>query len=144
MNLGSLDGLTKGAELGPIMITTVFRDHARGKVTAGAAIHVNDRVQVPPPIHFAAVLQEVDARAASGDLNEARSLARKSLATGSAGEARALLEKLAALDYQAGAEDAAREHYEAAANNFFDPPAASPSEQAATLNSLGALYLLRR
>jgi hypothetical protein len=143
VNLGSLDGLVKGTELGPIVITTVFRDHARGKIVNGAAIRVNDQVQVPPSIHLAAVLHEVDALAASGDLSRARAVARNALATGSSGETRTLLERLAALDYQVGAPDAAREHYEAAANNFYAPPAASPSEQAATLNSLGALYLLR-
>ena len=85
----------------------------------------------------------MNALAATGDLSQARELARKTLAAGSSGETRSLLEQLAALDYQAGAIDAAREHYEAAANNFYAPPAASPSEQAVTLNSLGALYLLR-
>jgi hypothetical protein len=143
VNLGSLDGLTKGTELGPIVITTVFRDHARGKIVNGAAIRINDQVRVPLPIHLTAVLQEVDALAASGDLSRARELARNTLAAGSSGETRMLLERLAALDYQAGATDAAREQYEAAANNFYAPPAASPAEQASTLNSLGALYLLR-
>jgi hypothetical protein len=143
LNLGSLDGLAKGSELGPIVITAVFRDHARGRIVKGGAIRVNDRVSVPPAMHLAAVSHEVDALAASGDLDQARALARNTLAAGSSGETRTLLERLAALDYQAGATDAAREHYEAAANNFYDPPAASPSEQAVTLNSLGALYLLR-
>jgi Flp pilus assembly protein TadD len=143
VNLGSLDGLAKGTVLGPIVITTVFRDHARGKVTAGASIHLNDRVQVPPSTHLAAVLHEVDALASSGNMDQARALARNTLSSGSSGETRTLLERLAALDYQAGAIDAAREHFEAAANNFYAPPAADPSEQAVTLNSLGALYLLR-
>jgi hypothetical protein len=143
LSLGLLDGLEKGTEIGGIKITTVFRDHARGKVTGGASIHVNDHVQVPSSVHLAAVLNEVDALAASANLNQARILARNALAAGSSGETRQILEKLAALDYQAGAVDAAREHYESAANNFFDAPAASPAEQARTLNSLGALYLLR-
>ena len=143
VNLGSLDGLTKGTQLGSIVITTVFRDHARGKVVNGSAIQVNDRVSVPPSIHLAAVLHQVDALTASGDLIQGRALARNALAAGSSGETRALLERLAALDYRAGATDAAREHYEAAANDFDAPPRASASEQAATLNSLGALYLLR-
>jgi tetratricopeptide (TPR) repeat protein len=138
LNLGSLDGLAKGSELGPIVITAVFRDHARGRIVKGGAIRVNDRVSVPPAMHLAAVSHEVDALAASGDLDQARALARNTLAAGSSGETRTLLERLAALDYRAGATDAAREHYEAAANNFYDPPAASPSEQAVTLNSLGA------
>ncbi len=143
VNLGSLDGLTKGTELGPIVITTVFRDHARGKVANGAAIHVNDLVSVPQSIHLAAVLRQVNALASGGDLAQARALAGSALAAGSSGENRALLERLAALDYQAGATDVAREHYEAAANDFYAPPRASASEQATTLNSLGALYLLR-
>jgi hypothetical protein len=143
VNLGSLDGLAKGTELGPIVITMVFRDHARGKVVSASGVHVNDRVSVPPSIHLSAVLHQVDSLAASGDLDGARALAGKTLAAGSSGESRALLERLAALDFQAGATDAAREHYEAAANNFYAPPAASASEQAVTLNSLGALYLLR-
>lgn len=143
VSLGSLDGIQKGTTLGAIVITTVFRDHARGRITKGAVVHTNDQVQVPPALHFAAVLHEVEALASSGNLNQARTLARSALAAGSSGESRTLLERLAALDYQAGAVDAAREHYEAAANNFFAPPAASPAEQAVTLNSLGALYLLR-
>jgi hypothetical protein len=143
VNLGSLDGLTKGTELGPIVITTVFRDHARGKVVKGSDVHVNDRISVPPSIHLAAVLRQVNALAAGGDLAQARALAGSALAAGSSGESRALLERLAALDYQAGATDVAREHYEAAANNFYAPPAASASERATTLNGLGAIYLLR-
>jgi Flp pilus assembly protein TadD len=143
VNLGSLDGLAKGTTLGPIVITTVFRDHARGRIANGVEARVNDPVQVPPALHVAAVLHEVDALVSAGHLNQARMLAQSALAAGSSGETRTLLERLAALDFQAGATDAAREHYEAAANNFFAPPAASPSEQAATLNTLGALYLLR-
>jgi tetratricopeptide (TPR) repeat protein len=94
-------------------------------------------------MHLAAIYEKVGALAATGDLTRARDLARNALSVGSSGESRALLERLAALDYQAGSANAAREHYEAAANNFDAPPTASPSEQAATLNSLGALYLLR-
>jgi Tetratricopeptide repeat len=143
VNLGSLDGIAKGTEIGGIVITTVFRDHARGKVAGGASVHVNDHVQVPSVVHLSAILNEVVALAAGPNLDQARILAQTALAAGSSGETRQILEKLAALDYQAGALDAAREHYESAANNFFDAPAASPTEQARTLNSLGALYLLR-
>ncbi len=150
VNLGTLDGLAKGTDLeifrgatvGRMVITTVFRDRARGRIVGGA-IQVNDEVRVPAVLHLAAIYEKVGALAATGDLTRARDLARKALSVGSSGESRALLERLAALDYQAGAIDAAREHYEAAANNFQAPPAASASEQAATLNSLGTLYLIR-
>jgi Tfp pilus assembly protein PilF len=149
VNLGSLDGLAKGTELpvlrdreiGRIVISTVFRERARGKVD-GDLIRANDRVRVPNTVRLAATLQQVNALAASGDLKGARDVARSALAAGSSGETRQLLERLAALDYQAGAQDAARVHYEAAMNNFFAPPAATASEQATTWNALGALYML--
>jgi tetratricopeptide (TPR) repeat protein len=147
VNVGSLDGLVKGTELeipgGHIVIATVFRDRARGRASAGTKVRANDPVQVPRTVHLTAVSHEVEALAASGNLDGARTLARNALAAGSSGETRPLLERLAALDYQAGAIDAAREHFEAAANNLYQPPAASPTEQATILNSLGALYLLR-
>ena len=144
VNLGSIDGLAKGTELlgGRIVITTVFRDHARGEIEQGETIHTADPVRVPNRAHFAAILQQVDALAANGDLKAARTVARDAIAAGSSGETRPLLERLAALDYQAGAPDAAREHYEVAVNNFDQPPAASSTEQAATLANYGALLVL--
>jgi hypothetical protein len=150
VNLGSLDGLAKGTELpvirdrpiGGIAITTVFRDHARGKIVDGDAIRANDQVRVPSTAHLNAILQQVDALAANGNLKAARDVARNALAAGSPGETRRLLERLAALDYQAGAPDAAREHYEVAVNIFDQPPAASSNEKASTLASYGALSLL--
>ncbi|MGA2881627.1 MAG: hypothetical protein ABSG13_21965 [Bryobacteraceae bacterium] len=150
VNLGSLDGLSKGTELsvvrdrqkGQIVVTTVFRDRARGKVVAGGAIQVGDAVSVPSSAHIGAILQQVDALAAGGNLKAARDLAQKTLANGAPGETRALLERLAALDYQSGAPEAARERYEVAVNNFAQPPAASVTEQASALASYGALSLL--
>ena len=144
LNLGSIDGLAKGTELrvprGRIVITTVFRDRARGKLIGQAM--VNDPVRVPNAAHLGAILQQADALAASGNLSAARDVARNALGSGSAGETRQLLERLAALDYQAGAADAARERYEVAVNNFDQAPAASPTERAATLANYGALFLL--
>ncbi len=144
VNLGSIDGLAQGTELlgGRIVITAVFRDHARGEIEAGEEIHTADPVRVPNRAHFAAILQQVDALAAAGDLKAARAVARDAIAAGSSGETRRLLERLATLDYQAGAPDAAREHYEVAVNNFDQPPAASSAEQAITLANYGALLLL--
>ncbi len=145
VNLGSIDGLTKGTALpitgGHILITTVFRDHARGQVVDGHGT-AKDPVRVPNSTYIAAILQQADALAASGNLNGARDVARQALAAGTPGETRPLLERLAALDYQAGASDAAREHYQIAVNNFDQPPVASPAERAATLANYGALALL--
>jgi hypothetical protein len=151
LNLGSIDGLAKGTELpvirdrqiGRIEIATVFRDRARGNVIDGKTIRSGDQVQVPSLAHLNGIVQEVDSLAASGYLEAARDLAKKSIVGGAPGETRQLLERLGALDYRSGAVDAARESYEVAANNFDQPPAASPSERAATLASFAALSLLR-
>jgi tetratricopeptide (TPR) repeat protein len=150
VNLGSIDGVVKGTSLtvirdkpiGRIIITTVFRDRSRGGIVDGNAIQANDLVRVPNLAHLAAVLQQVDSLASAGDLKAARDLARKSLAGDSPGETRQLLERLAALDYQANAAAAARERYEVAVNNFDQPPVASPIERAVTLANYGALSLL--
>ncbi len=150
VNLGSIDGLAKGTELpvvrnqevGRITITTVFRDRARGSFPPDAPIQTNDAVHVPIAAHLRAILQQVDALAAKGDLKAAREIARNAIASGSQGDTRELLEHLAAFDYRAGAPDAAREHYEVAVNNFDQPPAASASEEATNYASYGALLLL--
>jgi hypothetical protein len=150
INLGSIDGLEKGTELpfpgnsqgGRIVVTTVFRDRARGTIPANAAMRVGDPVHVPSSAHLGAILQQVDALAASGNLPAARDLARSALSGGTPGETRPLLERLAAIEYQTGAPEVARERYEVAVDNFAQPPAAGSTEQASTLASYGALCLL--
>jgi hypothetical protein len=44
INLGAIDGVEQGAKLGPIVITSVFRDHARGAIPPGAHVKVNESV----------------------------------------------------------------------------------------------------
>ncbi len=139
VNLGSLDGLAKGTQLsvfrdgklvGSIVVTTIFRDYARGRIDAGETIRVGDEVRTGGPAYLSAVLQQVDALTARGDLKKALDVAEKALAQlENNGK---LLERIAALEYQTGALDAALRHYDAAA----------PQEPEA-LNSLAALYLLR-
>jgi hypothetical protein len=143
VNLGSVDGIAKGQQIGGIAITTIFRDRARGNILEGAAIHVNDVVRVPTSTHLQAILEQVNALTAGGNLTAGRDLARQSIAAGSPGETRPLLERLAAIEYESGAPDAARERYEVAVNNFDQIPAAGPTERAATLASYGALALTR-
>jgi Flp pilus assembly protein TadD len=53
---------------------------------------------------------------------------------------RAALQKLAALEYQAGSPDAAEKHYEAAKGLLEGAPA---SEQSQVLNNLAVLHMLR-
>ncbi len=141
INAGSLDGIEKGQKIGPITITTVFRERARGTISEGASLHVGDRVLIPNAVYLNAVLAHVNAWAASGHLEAARG-AGLALQTGSAGETRQLIERLAELDYQATARaDVAIERYKIAVNNFDQPPAASAEERASTLANYGALAL---
>ncbi len=138
-NLGSIDGLAKGNELrvfrdgqpiGRVVVTTIFRDRARGRIVAGDTIRVGDQVRADDSVYLSAVLQQVDALTARGDLKKAIDVAQKALTQ--LGTNRQLLQRIAALEYQTGALDAALQHYEAAA----------PQETEA-LNSLAVLYLLR-
>ncbi len=69
------------------------------------------------PVYLAAVLQQIDALAESRDLAKARRRARNALAwadangVGAGPDKRRDIERLAALDYQAGDPAAAEEHY---------------------------------
>jgi tetratricopeptide (TPR) repeat protein len=139
INLGSIDGLAKGSELrvlrdgqliGRIVVTTVFRDRARGRIVEGETIRAGDQVRTDDSAYLSAVSQQVDALTARGDLKKAIDVAQKAMTQ--LGTNRQLLERIATLEYQTGALDAALQHYEAAA----------PRETEA-LNSLASLYLLR-
>ena len=84
IDLGSLDGLAKGAELdvirggqpiGHVKLTTVFRDHSRGKIAA--SVGVNDQVRVPPSARLRAILDQMDAALARGEPERAMSMAQQ-------------------------------------------------------------------
>jgi hypothetical protein len=86
IDLGSLDGLAKDADvdvirggqaIGHIKLTTVFRDHARGRIANGAAIGVNDQVRVPPSARLRAILDQIDAALARGEAEKAMSIAHQ-------------------------------------------------------------------
>jgi tetratricopeptide (TPR) repeat protein len=139
VDMGSIDGLFKGCELrvfhdgqpiGRISVTTVFRDRARGRIIEGATIREGDQVRADQSVYLSAVLEQVDALTARGHSKKAIDVAQKAL--DQLGANRKLLERIAVLEYQAGALDAARQHYEAAAPQEIEP-----------LNSLASLYLLR-
>lgn len=85
INLGSLDGLAKEAEvdvirggqaIGHVKLTTVFRDHSRGKIGSGLSIGVNDQVRVPPAARLRAILDQIDATLARGETEKAMSIAQ--------------------------------------------------------------------
>jgi len=157
ISLGSLDGLTKGAELrvfrgdqatqpaAHLLVTTVFRDRARASVAGGETVQVKDRVESPIPVYLDAILEEMNRLADRGDPAKARSLAREAVARAKvpSGAARKVFERLGELDYRAGDVARAEEDYQSAVASFAGFPSPTSAEQAATLNSLGALYLLR-
>ena len=160
MDLGSLDGLAKGTELrvfrdgrfthpiGHLIATTVFRERARGRIVAGKEIHVNSRVRVPAPVYLDALLQQVDALSDRGDSAAAQVVAAK--ATGWAqtadvppGQRRRAFERLAQLEFQVGALEAAEQHYQSAVDSLNAEPPASDQEQSVAFNNLAVLHFLR-
>ncbi len=159
VNLGSLDGLAKGAQLevfrgskkqpsARLEVTTIFRDRARGFITAGSPIQVNDRVRLATPVYLSAVLERVGSLADRGDMQAAHRMARDALAWANSnsiapGETRNILERLAALDYKNGDLSAAEQDYQSLAAGFASPPPAGTNEQDAAFNAWGALLLLR-
>ena len=64
------------------MITTVFRDRARGKSSTEMLTRQRSGARSKRPRISAQFSQQVDALAASGDLKAARDVARKALAAG--------------------------------------------------------------
>lgn len=152
VTLGSLDGLSEGSELrvfrdgassqpiGRIVVSTVFRDQARGRIVSGETIQTHDEVRSDGAVYLRALFDQAQAMRERGDLDAARETARRSLAWKSStaserGEQRKILDLLAVLDFQAGATDAALEHLQAAVQTADANPSA--------LNRLAVLYLVR-
>jgi hypothetical protein len=93
INLGSLDGLTKGSEphvfrgsnsVGRLQVTAVFRDRARASVIEGKQLRPNDEVHVGGADHLNALLQQVDAAFNRGDPDTAIKLAEEAVRWGEA------------------------------------------------------------
>jgi len=91
IDLGSLDGLAKGAELdvmrqgqaiGRIKLTTIFRDHARADAAAGLTVHLGDAIRVPRAMYLRAGLDQIAAFTARGDADGARHIAAQVAADG--------------------------------------------------------------
>jgi hypothetical protein len=160
MDLGSLDGLAKGTELrvfrderftqpiGRLIVTTVFREHARGRIAVGQEIPVNSPVRAPAAVYLGALWQQVDALSDRGDSDAARAVAEKAVeSTQTAnirpGDARKAFERLAGLEYQAGSLPAAEKYYQSAVDTLNAEPLASTQEQSVALNNLALLHLLR-
>jgi hypothetical protein len=91
IDLGSVDGLTKDAEVdvvrngeavGKIRLTTIFRDHSRGEIAGALPARAKDQVRVPPSARFSANLDQMEAAVARGDTEKAMSIARQASVEG--------------------------------------------------------------
>jgi len=84
LDLGSLDGLSKGSEVqvlrgsdtaAVLRVTTVFRDRARASVIGSKQLRPKDEVRIGGADHLNALLQQVDAAFNRGDPDTAIKLA---------------------------------------------------------------------
>lgn len=87
IDLGSLDGLTKGdavvairdgVTIGTINVTTIFRERARGEILGGAHVRPQDQIRAPSLTYTTAVLEQIDALSARGDTAGAMRIATQS------------------------------------------------------------------
>jgi hypothetical protein len=158
---GSLDGLTKGSQLqvfrdehstqaiGGLVVTTVFRERARGRILAGEKLEAHYQIRVPAALYLDALLQRAEALSSRGDSGAARAMAEKAVGWAQTSKAvppdarQKALERLAGLEYQVGSYEAAEKHYQSAADSSGAPPATSNAKQATIYNNLGVLHLLR-
>jgi hypothetical protein len=160
IDLGSLDGLVKGSEvpvfrderstqpIGRLVVTTVFRERARGRIVDGQ-IQVNYQARIAATIYLGVLLEQVDGLSGRGDSAAAKTVAEKAVAwaeTASVlpGERAKALEKLAALEYQAGSLQSAEKHYQSVVDSLNSAPAGTKSPiYWQSLNNLGVLAELR-
>jgi hypothetical protein len=91
IDLGSLDGLWKGAEvdvlrdgqaIGRIKLATIFRDRARTEAAPGVTVRLHDSVRVPRAASLRAALDQIAAFSARGDADGARRVAEQAAAGG--------------------------------------------------------------
>jgi len=91
IDLGSLDGLAKGAELeavrdgktiGKIKLTTVFRERSRAEAPPRLKLQGNETILIPSAMHLRAVLDQIAACAARGDSDGARQIAATATVAG--------------------------------------------------------------
>jgi tetratricopeptide (TPR) repeat protein len=131
-----------------VTVTTVFRERVRGR-TDDRGIRTGDRIDVPPAVHVAALLEEVAARRSVGDLAGARTVAaaaatRAQEASVSADVRRRALAELGTIEHALGARDESARHLRAAVDELDAAPPASPAERAEILNELGTVEIEQR
>jgi len=149
LELGSLDGMTQGLDVGGLRIATVFRERSRARVVGASTPNAGDRIVVAPAVHVRALIDQAAARRAANDEATAEKLL--ALATNAAAAPsvpadlrRQSFEQLGILAHRAGRLTDASRALATAADTLDAAPAASPSERADTLNELGAVQIEQR
>jgi hypothetical protein len=160
INLGSLDGLSKGSEvrvfhdlqstepIARLTVTELFRERARAKVEDAKTVKVNDHVRVSGVEFLHAMQEHIDAYALRDDLTAAREMAERAInwcesAKVPLGERRRTVERLAAIEFRAGMSAEAESHFRWVVENLNAAPGAPAGEQAEAWNSLAVLHLLK-
>lgn len=155
INLGSLDNLAKGSELqvfrderstqpmGRMVVTTVFRERARGRIISAQQIPIHSEVRVAGAVYLGALLEQVDALNHRGDLPAARMKAEEAERWAETAGVPPLdrgkaIEKLATLEYLGGDIPSAERHFNLAADSLDTAPLA---EQSAAWNNLAVARL---
>lgn len=159
INLGFVDGLAKGSEvgiyrdrafkhhIGTLTLSTVFRDRARGEIE-GHPFQVQYSARTSDRDHLQALLQAATDLQMRGELAQARRAAAdanhwaKTAQVAGAEKAHAA-ELLGNLDFQAADPNAAEMHCRAALEMLSDDPNRSAAALAELQNDLAALMMLR-
>ena len=160
IDLGSLDGLSEGLKLavlrpgpasepGEIIVTTVFRERARGRPGGGSALRAGDRIDVGAAVYLKAILEQATARQSAQDRVGAEQLFELAASNAESPEVPADLrrqarERLGLVRHQSGTLADAARLLTAAADEFEKAPVASRSERADVQNELGAVQIEQR
>jgi tetratricopeptide (TPR) repeat protein len=158
-NLGSIDGVAKGSEVevftdqtfrqrvGRLSVATIFREQARAPLLS-MSIQPHYAVKISDSTHLTALLQQVDDLAAQGQATHAREIAEQSAhwaqsANLTPGEKALSLERVAQLDFQAGAIDEAEARYRAALDLLNTGRKISSGVKISIQNDLASVAILR-
>ena len=160
INLGSLDGIVNGTGLqiyrppassrpiGELIVTTVFRERARGQVTGTEKIQRGDEVRIPDALSVQTLLERADVLESQGDSTGARKLAGQAAARAEtanlpASQRASILERLGAMEYRGARLDLAETYFRSAVQLFESDARALVTEKITALNGLAVLFVLK-
>ena len=159
MDLGSLDGISKGTEVevyrdealklpaGRLRVNTVFRERARGETGTGD-VRVKYGVRTSDATYLHGLMQRADDLRARGQLTEARQAATAANAwakgaTVPVAEKAKTLELLAKLDFLADDAESAQAHYQTALEMLSSGKDTRRDDIAEVQNNLAVVAMLR-